>query len=209
MRLVLNSLRTVLASAASYVFLALLAHGSAGAQTRKIELGDLQKIVDVSNPAISADGKSIVIIVSRAALEKQGFIDESRIAVSGWSYGGYMPSWLIGHYHIWKTAVSGAAVNSKPGQYNLSDYNVTARFVFGGSPWKKERAKAYEEQSPITYAAAITTPTLILHDSGDPRVPIATIALGLAAIGIYGLMSNSFRVAPPDGGSSTRCALPN
>src|SRR5208282_695570 len=47
-------------------FLALGAPGSANAQARKIELGDLQKIVDVSNPAISPDGKFIVIIVSRA-----------------------------------------------------------------------------------------------------------------------------------------------
>ena len=44
--------------------------------------------------------------------------------------------------------------------------------MFGGSPWKKENAKAYEEQSPLTYAGAITTPTLILHDTGDRRVPI-------------------------------------
>ena len=65
MRLVLNSLRTVIASAASYVFFTLLAHGSASAQTRKTELGDLQKIVNVSNPAISPDGQSIVIVVSR------------------------------------------------------------------------------------------------------------------------------------------------
>jgi len=65
MRLILNSLRTVLASGASYAFLAFLAHGSASAQARKIELGDLQKIVGVSNPAISPDGKSIAIIVSR------------------------------------------------------------------------------------------------------------------------------------------------
>jgi hypothetical protein len=42
-----------------------LAHGSASAQVRKIELADLQKIVNFSNPAISPDGKSIVIIVSR------------------------------------------------------------------------------------------------------------------------------------------------
>src|SRR5208282_6640167 len=48
------------------VLLALPAPGQAGAQARKIELGDLQKIVDVSNPAISLDGKFIVIIVSRA-----------------------------------------------------------------------------------------------------------------------------------------------
>jgi dipeptidyl aminopeptidase/acylaminoacyl peptidase len=122
----------------------------------------------------AGNGPGHDVMAGIAALEKQGFIDESRVAVSGWSYGGYMTSWLISHYHIWKTAVSGAAVNSKPGQYNLSDYNVTERFVFGGSPWKKEYAKAYEQQSPITYAGAITTPTLILHDTSDPRVPITS-----------------------------------
>jgi dipeptidyl aminopeptidase/acylaminoacyl peptidase len=120
----------------------------------------------------AGDGPARDIMAGIAALEKQGFIDESRIAVSGLSYGGYMTSWLIGHYHIWKTAVSGAAPNSRANTYNLSDYNVTERFARGGSPWKKEYAKAYEEQSPITYAGAITTPTLILHDTGDPRVPI-------------------------------------
>src|SRR5271155_180907 len=112
------------------------------------------------------------VMAGIAALEKQGFIDESRIAVSGLSYGGYMTSWLLGHYHIWKAAVSGSASNSRANQYNLSDYNIIERFQFGGSPWKKEYAKAYEAQSPITYADAITTPTLILHDTGDPRVPI-------------------------------------
>jgi dipeptidyl aminopeptidase/acylaminoacyl peptidase len=65
MKLGPKSLRTVLASAASYAFLALLAHGSANAQARKIELGDFQKIVGVSSPAISPDRKSIVIVVSR------------------------------------------------------------------------------------------------------------------------------------------------
>ena len=122
----------------------------------------------------TADGPGRDIMAGLAALEKQGFIDESRIAVTGWSYGGLMTSWIIGHYHIWKTAICGAAVNSRASQYNLADYNVEERFSFGGSPWKKEYAKAYEEQSPITYASAITTPTLILHDTGDPRVPITS-----------------------------------
>jgi len=122
----------------------------------------------------AADGPGRDIMAGIAALEKQGFIDESRIAVSGWSYGGYMTSWLIGHYHIWKTAIAGAAINSKADQYNLSDNNVTERFASGGSPWKKEYVKAYEERSPITYAGTITTPTLILHDTGDPRVPITS-----------------------------------
>jgi dipeptidyl aminopeptidase/acylaminoacyl peptidase len=103
----------------------------------------------------AGDGPGRDVMSGIAALEEQGFIDESRIGVSGWSYGGLMTSWLIGHYHIWKAAVSGAAVNSHADWYNLSDVNVTVRFAFGGSPWKKEYAKAYEEQSPITFASAI------------------------------------------------------
>ncbi len=120
----------------------------------------------------AADGPGRDIMAGVAALEKQGFIDESRVGVSGWSYGGFMTSWLIGHYHIWRAAVTGAAASSRANQYNLADYNIIEGFQFGGSPWKKEYAKAYEEQSPITYAGAITTPTLILHDTGDPTVPI-------------------------------------
>jgi dipeptidyl aminopeptidase/acylaminoacyl peptidase len=123
----------------------------------------------------AGDGPGRDVMAGMAALVKQGFVDESRIAVSGWSYGGYMTSWLINHYHIWKTAICGApAGNNMVDYYNLSDYNVTLRYQFGGSPWDKRYAKAYEEQSPITYAAAITTPTFILHDTGDPRVPITS-----------------------------------
>ena len=58
--------------------------------------------------------------------------------------------------------------------YTLTDDNVAMGEMFGGSPWKKENAKAYEEQSSITYASAVTAPTLILHDTGDPRVPITS-----------------------------------
>jgi len=58
--------------------------------------------------------------------------------------------------------------------YNLADENVTERYEFGGSPWKKEYAKAYEQMSPSSYMGAITTPTLILHDISDPRVPITS-----------------------------------
>ena len=61
------------------------------------------------------------------ALKKRGFIDETRIAVTGWSYGGYMTTWLIGHYHDWKTAIAGAAVTDWRDMYDLSDGNVQRR----------------------------------------------------------------------------------
>jgi dipeptidyl aminopeptidase/acylaminoacyl peptidase len=121
----------------------------------------------------AGDGPGRDVMAGLETLEKLGFIETSRIGVSGWSYGGYMTSWLIGHYHIWKAAVSGAAVNDLVHQYNLSDFNVTERYSFGGSPWTGDFMKAYREQSPISYASAINTPTLIMCDTGDYRVPIS------------------------------------
>jgi dipeptidyl aminopeptidase/acylaminoacyl peptidase len=106
------------------------------------------------------------------AVEKMAKVDPARIAVSGWSYGGYMTSWLIGHYHDWKVAVSGAAVNNLVDEYALADNGVGWRYAFGGSPWKNNLMAQYIEQSPLTYARSVVTPTLIMSDTGDARVPI-------------------------------------
>jgi dipeptidyl aminopeptidase/acylaminoacyl peptidase len=109
-----------------------------------------------------------------ALLEKRGFVDSSRMAVSGWSYGGYMTTWLLGNYPTrWKAAVAGAAVTDWLDQYDYGDANVRRGTSFGGSPYTdSKRLEAYREQSPITYASRIKAPTLILSDTGDYRVPI-------------------------------------
>jgi dipeptidyl aminopeptidase/acylaminoacyl peptidase len=112
------------------------------------------------------------VMAGLEAVKKRGFVDASRIAVTGWSYGGYMTTWLIGNYQGWKTAIAGAAVTDLIDDYNLSDSNVQGRYLFGGSPWTGEFAKLFREQSPITYAHQIRTPTLILATTGDARVPI-------------------------------------
>ncbi len=83
-----------------------------------------------------------------------------------------MASWLIGHHHIWKVAVAGAPVTNWLDQYNLGDGSVQVRYNFNGSPYSKDHAKAFLEQSPISYASQIKTPTLIMCDTGDFRVPI-------------------------------------
>lgn len=112
------------------------------------------------------------VMAGIAALESSAHIDRTRIGVSGWSYGGYMTSWLIGHYHIWKAAVSGAAVNNWVDEYDLSDgAGAGDGFMFGGSPYVGNNMALYRAQSPITYAWDITTPTLILSDTSDSRVP--------------------------------------
>ncbi|HEV2288956.1 MAG TPA: S9 family peptidase [Candidatus Acidoferrales bacterium] len=112
------------------------------------------------------------VMAGLAEIEKIGFIDTDKIAVTGWSYGGYMTSWMISHYHIWKAAVSGAAVNDLTMEATVSDGNRTDYYSMGGSPWAGDNWKIYRDESPITYAAQIKTPTLILCDVGDFRVPI-------------------------------------
>jgi len=121
----------------------------------------------------AGDGPGRDVIAGIDAVRKMGFMDESKIGVTGWSYGGYMTSWLIGHYQIWKAAMAGAPVTDLYDEYNLSDFNVTARYQFKGSPYVGDNLKDYRAQSPITYAQQMKTPTLILHDTGDARVTIS------------------------------------
>jgi len=84
-----------------------------------------------------------------------------------------MTAWLIGHSPMWKAAVAVDAVTNKLDQYNLADYNALERYSFGGSPYRGSNMRAYVDQSPITYAAAMKTPTLILSTTGDARVPVS------------------------------------
>ena len=99
------------------------------------------------------------------------------MAVSGWSYGGYMTVWLLGNYpDRWRAGVAGAAVTDHIDQYALSDIHSNVATYYGGSPFTDpERLQAYCDQAPITHAHKIKAPTLILHSTGDQRVPVAEV----------------------------------
>ncbi len=120
----------------------------------------------------SGDGPGRDVFAGLEMLKKRGIVDESNIAVTGWSYGGYMTSWLIGHAQFWKTAIAGAPVTNLLDQYALSDSNVSRAASLGGSPYTGDWMKHWIEQSPITYYEKMTTPTLVLQDVGDYRVTI-------------------------------------
>jgi dipeptidyl aminopeptidase/acylaminoacyl peptidase len=120
----------------------------------------------------AGDGPGRDVMAGVEALTGRGIVDESRMAVSGWSYGGYMTVWLTAHYGGWRAAMAGAAVTDWFDWYNLADYNVWAGYGLGGSPWLNDNAENYWRQSPIAYAHQITTPTLILSTTGDPRVTV-------------------------------------
>jgi len=105
-------------------------------------------------------------------LIQRGMVDTTRMALSGWSYGGYMTTWLMGHYPGWKAAVAGAPLTSNEDSYALSDISHTYGVAWGGSPYSEKYEAAIRAQSPITSWRNMKTPTLLLHDMGDPRVPV-------------------------------------
>jgi dipeptidyl aminopeptidase/acylaminoacyl peptidase len=113
------------------------------------------------------------VMAGLEAVKAKGIVDESRIAVSGWSYGGYMTSWMIGHHTFWKAAIAGAAVTDLTDEYAFSDGNIQMRYNFphDTSPWNPEGEKLYRDQSPITYVTNAVTPTLVMCTTGDARVP--------------------------------------
>ena len=111
-------------------------------------------------------------------LKGRGIIDSSRMAVTGWSYGGFMTTWLAGHYPVWKAAVAGAAVTDWVEMYDLSDGNVTASEATGASPYLGDGMALNRRQSPSSTMTKITAPTLIMCNTGDFRVPI-TQSFGL------------------------------
>ncbi len=109
-------------------------------------------------------------------LKKRSYIDTAKIAVTGWSYGGFMTTWLIGNYQGWKCAVAGAAVTDWLAQYTQNDVGSMSRFEVGKgiSPFTDKKVKEnWIKNSPITYTGNVKTPTLILSDIGDERVPIS------------------------------------
>lgn len=124
------------------------------------------------NDAGAGPGRDVMSGVEM--LKKRGWVDETRMAPTGWSYGGYMTTWLLGNYpKAWRAAVAGAAVTAWMDQYNLGDSNVRRGSAIGGSPYTDaKRMQAALEQSPMHYATQIQAPTLILSNTGDYRVPI-------------------------------------
>jgi dipeptidyl aminopeptidase/acylaminoacyl peptidase len=123
----------------------------------------------IVNDASAGPGRDIMAGVK--AVEERGIVDEKRIAVSGWSYGGQMTSWMIGNYpEVWKAAVAGAPVTDLVDQYSLSDNNVERVGHYGPSPFVGDNLKSYAVQSPISYAWRVKAPTLIMSDVGDWRV---------------------------------------
>jgi len=109
------------------------------------------------------------ILAGVDAMIERGFIDPDRLAVGGWSNGGYLTNCLITTTDRFKAASSGAGVFDQTMQWSIEDTPGHVVNYAQGLPWTA--TTEFQEMSPIFDAGHITTPTIIHVGSGDARVP--------------------------------------
>jgi dipeptidyl aminopeptidase/acylaminoacyl peptidase len=106
-----------------------------------------------------------------AALKKYS-IDDKRLGVTGYSYGGFLTDWTITQTSRFAAAIAGAGISNWISDYGTADIPRTKESEFFGTPWEAQSRELMMKLSPITHAANVTTPTLFIHGEADLRVPI-------------------------------------
>jgi dipeptidyl aminopeptidase/acylaminoacyl peptidase len=109
-----------------------------------------------------------VLALTDAALELPE-LDETRTAVTGGSYGGYLTNWTITHTDRFACAISHAGIWDLTAFRGATDGAVWWEKEFGHPRGNRQ---FYEKWSPATHADAIVTPTMIIHGEQDFRVPV-------------------------------------
>jgi dipeptidyl aminopeptidase/acylaminoacyl peptidase len=100
-----------------------------------------------------------------------GVADANRLGVMGWSYGGFMTSWVVTQTKRFKAASAGAAVTNLMSFTGVTDIPGFVPDYFGGEYW--DVFDKWRTHSAMFNVRGVTTPTLIQHGEADDRVPIS------------------------------------
>ncbi|HEV2842020.1 MAG TPA: S9 family peptidase [Chthoniobacterales bacterium] len=99
------------------------------------------------------------------------FIDKTREAALGASYGGYMANWVMGHTDRFKCIVSHDGVFNTESAYGTTEELWFNEWEFKGTPW--ENRELYRKFSPHLFAEKFKTPTLVVHGQLDFRLDVS------------------------------------
>ena len=102
---------------------------------------------------------------------EMGVADPARLGVMGWSYGGFMTTWVVTQTNRFKAASAGAPVTNLMSFNGTSDIPAFVPDYFSGEFW--DAMDLYQKHSPMFNVKAVTTPTMIQHGEADIRVPIS------------------------------------
>jgi dipeptidyl aminopeptidase/acylaminoacyl peptidase len=97
----------------------------------------------------------------------QGWADPHRLAMFGWSAGGFMTSWTVTQTHRYNAAIEGAGITDWLSFIPTSDIGQ----VDYDARWQENDPTPFLKFSAVMFANQVTTPLLILHGEADRRVP--------------------------------------
>ena len=127
-----------------------------------------------------------------------GVADARRLGICGWSHGGFMTAWAIGHTDRFAAAVMGAGVTDWGMLAGSGEWGLFEAALGGSTGWEGPGPHLHDELSPISYASAVHTPVLIVHGAADTNVPLAQAEYFHRALRNYGAM-HEFVVYPREG----------
>jgi dipeptidyl aminopeptidase/acylaminoacyl peptidase len=104
------------------------------------------------------------------AIRLNTFVDGSRQAAAGASYGGHLANWMQATTTRYKTLISHAGLINLESQWGTSDTIYSREVNNGGPVW--EQGRVWREQNPIRLAANFRTPILLSVGENDFRVPL-------------------------------------
>jgi dipeptidyl aminopeptidase/acylaminoacyl peptidase len=167
-------------SAAGYVSLMINRRGSTGYS---------QKFTDEITNDWGGKAYTDVMKGVDVTLAKYKFIDGTKMAAAGGSYGGYMANWIATHTGRFKVIISHAGIWDKPAMYGTEELWFEEHDMMG-TPWSAP--ENYKKWSPMTYAAELgkyKTPTLVIGGELDFRVPYTQSAEFFSALQRQGVPS--------------------
>ncbi len=135
---------------------------------------------------------------------RKGQVDQSKVGVTGASYGGFMTVWLLGTTDRFAAGVAQCAATDEPMFYYSADMPQWSEQELGGPPW--ERLPEYRRVSASSHAHKIKTPLLLLHAEDDWRVPISHSEIVYTTVKRLGVESTFVRY--PSGGHGFAGSVP-
>jgi dipeptidyl aminopeptidase/acylaminoacyl peptidase len=97
-----------------------------------------------------------------------GIADPNRLGLMGWSYGGFMATWALGHSDRFRAISIGAPVVDLPSFHRTTDIREFIPSYFPGASAEQLRA-----HSPLHFLKVTKVPLLIQHGEADERVPLS------------------------------------